>query len=150
MIINITNAKYNGKEYSVWCSISEDEVNYNDYMFKVLSPLEISHEILKDKIMNAWILKKTNVNLVMSYNIPEPIEPETLTELEIQQISLKDEISQLDNKIKELIESMKQDRELQNIYDDVDNRGFINTIDKTNMSDILRKKYNTKINEYTI
>jgi len=149
MIINITNAKYNGKEYSIWCSIAEDDINYADYMFKIVSPLEISNDDLKTKILNAWIFKKTNVNLNMSYIIPEPTIPVELTELEIQKKSLNSDIMDINSQIKNIIESMKEDKELQDVYDNVNSRGFISTIDNANMSDILREKYNRKIKEYT-
>ncbi|MFW6226427.1 MAG: hypothetical protein ACOC3V_05670, partial [bacterium] len=111
--ITITDKKYNGTYYYLWCDVQEDGGDVLKYTFKINSvKVEMSDTELKNKIENAWILKQTGVDLNSGGLVPEPSTPTEPTQEELDIENLETEINDLNVKIKNLILSMKEDDEL--------------------------------------
>lgn len=147
--ITITDKKYNGSYYYLWCDVQEDGGDILKYTFKVNSvKLELTDEELKNKVENAWILKQTGVDLNSGGLIPEPEIPEEPTQQELDIQNLEQEIHNLTLQIKQLIESMKEDDELTQLIQDGKDKQLVSIQTLEDSMGIMREKRNRKLGEY--
>ncbi|MFW6242832.1 MAG: hypothetical protein ACOC2W_01600 [bacterium] len=147
--ITITDKKYNGTYYYLWCDVQEDGGDVLKYTFKINSvKVEMSDTELKNKIENAWILKQTGVDLNSGGLVPEPSTPTEPTQEELDIENLETEINDLNVKIKNLILSMKEDDELTKIIQDGIDKKLLSTQVGADSMGIMREKRNRKLTDY--